>query len=333
MCGLPVLLIALSCGSIREAANTSHEVLGASGLKSDASARASPPQLSAKESVRAELIRLQKQIGLTLVSFYRDIQFVVFANRSLSEGRELLPEAAAEGAVSRDGTEIAVDLWQPNTGIYLGIVGSDGTNVRRYPDIAGPYDICWSYDKSKLAFSVQNLNRGTTPPNDSLEILNLTSRMSQEVDVRAYTTSQCWSPDNKEIAYDADDSVRVYDVERKRWTVLAKGRQATWSPDGKWIAFLDNDTYYAIRPSGEERKLLFKREGALTGLWWSPDSRIVAYVSRVAPSEGSWMAVDVGFVRLRVRRLQDGSEDWVAGFSDVHVPSYQWVTSIKLNIH
>jgi WD40 repeat protein len=137
--------------------------------------------------------------------------------------------------------------------------------------------------------------------------------------------SQCWSPDDKKVVYDADDSVRVYDAEQKQWLVLAKGKDATWSPDGKWIAFLDDDTYYAVAPSGENRKELFKASGALSGLWWSPDSRIVAYVSRNRFGEPPLIAVDVGWVRLRVRRLSDNSEDWVAQLSDAHIPSYQWL--------
>lgn len=41
--------------------------------------------------------------------------------------------------------------------------------------------------------------------------------------------------------------------------------------------------------------------------------------------------LDVGPVRLRGRRLDDNSEDWVAQLSDAHIPSYQWVeiTALK----
>lgn len=274
------------------------------------------------ESVRAELTREQKEDGLTLASFYRSIETVNFADRSLSDAKELLPGTALEGAVSRDGTEIAFEGGMDS---YLGVARRDGTDVRRYPEFAHGYGFCWSYDKHKLAMSVQNVNRGTTPPNDSLQIADLLSKKSQVVDVRAYVTSQCWSPDDKKIVYDADDSVRVYDAEQKRWFVLAKGRDATWSPDGKWITFLDDDTYYAVAPSGENRKELFKASEALSGLWWSPDSRIVAYASRNRFDEPPLVAIDVGWVRLRVRRLRDNSEDWIAQLSDARIPSYQWV--------
>lgn len=286
-------------------------------------------RLSLKESVRAELIQRQRQTGLTLAYFYRSIDTVLFADRSVSPGKEILPAGqAAGGAISPDGTEIAFLFWNPKRETHVGIMRPDGSNLREYPEVLSD-DICWSYDKFKLAMDVQNLERGTTPPNDSLVILDLGSRKTLEIDVRAYVTSQCWSPGGKQIAYEADESVRVYDIERKMWSELAKGRQPTWSPDGNWIAFLDGDTYYAIRPSGEDRRVLFRKKGALSGLWWSPDSRVVAYVSYARFFESPfWKVMDVGSVRLRVRRLDDDSEDWVAELSDAYVPRFQWVRGL-----
>lgn len=285
-----------------------------------------------KEPVRAELVRLQKETRLTLASFSRAIEQVNFEDRSLSHGKELFPVGSAgEGALSRDGTQIAFDLMRSQGKDSLGIVREDGSSLQEYTEITAAYRLCWSYDKTKLAMSVQNLKRGTTAPNDYLQILSLGSRMIQEMDVRAYVTSQCWSPDDKQIVYVADGTVRVYTLEQKQWRVLAKGKDPTWSADGNWIAFLDDDAYYAIRPSGNERKLLFKVKGALTGLWWSPDSRIVAYASRAAFFESSWKLIDVGDVRLRVRRLEDNSEDWIAKLSDVYVPSFQWIRTNELS--
>jgi WD40 repeat protein len=277
-----------------------------------------------QESVRAELIRKQKESGLTLATFYRSVETISFADRSSSTAKDLLPPGAMEGALSRDGSEIAVSFWQPRIGSSLRIIRFDGTDVSQYSNIAS-HGYCWSYDRSELAMSEQNRNRGATAPNDSVAILKLATKESEVVDVRASVTSQCFAPNSKKIVYEADRSVRVFDRERKQWQVLAKGEDATWSPDGKWIAFRDDDTFYAISPSGESRRELFVAKGALSGLWWSPDSRIVAYVSRNRPLEPPLVAVDVGWVRLRVRRLDDGSEDWVEQLSDAYVPSYQWV--------
>jgi Tol biopolymer transport system component len=276
-----------------------------------------------QETVHDELVRLQRQSGLTLAAYYRGLDTVIFSKRESFQEAELSSVKALEGVVSRDGTEIAFNLWLPNSGSSLGVMHPDGTGLQGIREAAAGYNFCWSFDNSNLAMSLQNLKRGTTPPNDTLQILNLASRAMQEVDVRAIVTQQCWSPDGKQIVYEAEDEVRVFNLAQKTWGVLAKGRNPTWSSDGKWIAFLDDDTYYAINPTGENRKVLFKEKRAMSGLMWSPDSRIVAYASynrRGEPTE----IIDVGMVRIRVRRLADNSEDWVAQESDVHIPRYQW---------
>jgi Tol biopolymer transport system component len=276
-----------------------------------------------RESVHDELVRLQRESGLTLAAYYRGLDTVLFSERASFQGGELSSVKALEGVVSRDGTEIAFNLWLRSGRTSLGIMHPDGTGLQDFPEAAAGYMLCWSYDNSRLAMSVQNLKRGTTPPNDTLQTLNLASRVMQEVDVRATVTQQCWSPDGNQIVYEAEDTVRVFNIEHKTWNILAKGTDATWSPDGKWIAFLDDDTYYAISPSGENRKVLFKEKRAMSGLIWSPDSRIVAYASFNRADEPTGI-VDVGMVRIRVRRLADDSEDWVAQESDVHIPRYQW---------
>jgi Tol biopolymer transport system component len=303
-------------------------------------------QASAKENVRAELSRLQNQGGLTLISFEGagndgPVYIVAFANRSLPDRKLLGKDNPGVLAISPDGTEIAIRLHR-NTGktfttrtgnefpiyeSYLGIVRQDGSNLREYSDLDEPQDVCWSPDGSALALDVKNLKQGKDAAR-GLQVLNLGTGITEEVDAKGYTTSQCWSPDGKQIVYRADDTLRVYDILDKKSRSLTKGEQATCSPDGSWIAFLADDGYYAIRSSGKERKRLFKKKDALTALWWSPDSRFVAYVSRNRFFEGSWWPpIEQG--RLRVRRLEDNQEDWAANlFIEGHVPHFQWVKDI-----
>lgn len=275
-----------------------------------------------------ELIGLQKQTGLSIAYFYRSLYVVNFADRELVPGKEILPAGeSAGGDISPDGRKIAF-LHFNSTIQDLGIMRSDGSDLREYPEFVTDA-VCWSYDLSKLAMEVQNTKRGATAPDDPLLILNLDSGKTRQLDVRAYVTSQCWSPNSKALVYGTEDSVRLYDAERNIWSVLAKGTEPTWSPDGNWISFRDGDSYYAIRPSGEDRRLLFRTRGAISGLWWSPDSRFVAYVGRNRLFERPFIAIDVGWLRLRIRRLADGSEDWVAQLSDVVVPRFHWIKSIN----
>ena len=277
-----------------------------------------------REPVRAELARLQKQTGLSLVYFDTSIDTIVFEDRSLSPGKKLsLPGSPTGGTISPNGEEVAFSYWNPESRTKLGIMRQDGSGLREFQNIHAGYGFCWSHDKSTLALVVQNPGR--------MVVLNLDSEKTQDVPMTTFVGSQCWSQDDNRIVYEFLGSIRVYDVRRNKWKALAKGREPSWSPDGNWIAFLDDDTYYAIRPSGEDRKVLFKPKRAVSGLCWSPDSKIVAYVSRTRFPERPWLVVDVGFVRLRIRRLEDNSEDWVAGFSEIHVPTFQWVRMGHLN--
>jgi len=308
-------------------------------------------QASSKENVRAELIRLQKQTGLSLVSFWGsggggNFDVVLFASRQLKDRHVLTGENVGEGAISSDGSVIAFELRRktgrtfstpsrmevPEIGSRLAIVRQDGSDLREYPDLGNPYGPCWSPDKSALALTVKNLKQGKDA-GQSLQILNLDDGTAEEVDAKGNTASQCWSPDGKQIVYQADDKIRVYDIREKKSRTLTNGQQATWSPGGNWIAFLEDDGYYAIQPSGNDRKRLFKKKDALTALWWSPDSRFVAYLSRNRFFEGSWWPpIEQG--RLRVRRLEDNAEDWVANlYIEGHVPDFQWIKGMEGNAH
>jgi hypothetical protein len=307
-------------------------------------------QASTKESVRAELIRLQKQTGLSLVSFGGgggggNLDVVMVAKRQLEDRQLLKGENVGEGAISSDGSAIAFELRRktgrtfstpfvkevPEIGSRLGIVRQDGSDLREYPDLGDPSYPCWSSDKSALALTAKNFKHGKDAA-QSLQILHLDDGTTEEVEAKGYVTSQCWSPDGKQIVYQADHTLRVYDIREKKSGALAEGTDPTWSPDGNWIAFLNDGKYYIIRPTGKERKLLFKCKDALTPLWWSPDCRFVAYIRRNRLVEGSWIPEEQG--RLRVRRLDDSAEDWVANlFVGGYVPSFQWVKGIEPNAH
>jgi WD40 repeat protein len=276
-------------------------------------------------SLRAELVREQRDTGLTLASEQQGIYVVLFDKRSLIHGARLF-SCLSSGVVSRDGTEVATRCFLANSLTYmLGIVRSDGSSLREYPEVI-PRDICWSYDKSKLAMTV--VRRGS--PDAELVVMDLgTESVTEEMEPRAQLTSQCWSPDDKKIVYRAEGSVRSYELGKDKSSVLvlARGEKPTWSPDGNWIAFLDHGTYYAIRPDGRDRKELFTHGHVYSGLWWSPDSRIVAYITSAGLFEGGF-SLDADIDQLRVRRLEDNSEDRIL----VGVPgdNFQWVTSPEL---
>jgi WD40 repeat protein len=274
-----------------------------------------------KESVRAELIRLQKQTGLTLATEDGGIYVALFDKRTLIQGRKYFG-LSSSGVISGDGSEVAVRYFRRHN-FMLGIIRSNGENLREYAEVH-PQNACWSNDKSKLAVTVHNGS-----PDTPLNIMDLQANVTTEIDPRASLTSQCWSPDDQKIVYQADDSIRVYEIgqDKSSVRVLAKGEYPTWSPDGNWIAFLDHNTYRAIRPDGRDMKKLFHHSNVYSGLWWSPDSRTVAYVTLASLFEGGF-ALDADIYQLRVRRLEDNSEDHVL----INRPGFdfQWVTNPQL---
>jgi WD40-like Beta Propeller Repeat len=311
---------------------------------------------SSSESVRSELIQMQKQNGLSLVSERDNKVFTIdFAKQRLREPKPLPSSGTAgNGYFSEDGTKIAVALCrepgithptpysaQCPGGVVLAVMRADGSDPHEYTDLANPsYITCWSHDGSKIALVVQDRRRGRYAPSE-LQILDLATGATQVIaSGHEFVDPQCWSPDDKQVVYTASNMgghgvVSIYDVELKTSRDFSKGSRATWSPDGNWIALLDcppslwGCKYFAVRPSGSERELLFKSESA-TALWWSPDSRFVAYVNGAGFFERTPAQQLREMVRLRVRRLEDNSVDSFADFFDGDTMDFQWVKNSQI---
>jgi len=301
----------------------------------------------AKESVRDELIRRQSETGLTLATYYlANLNVVLFSSRSLAETGEHVgdPQSkwVSDKAISLDGQEVAFRLDGPQATSTFAISHLDGSSRRDYSEIAMPSQMCWSYDRSKLLLSVRDPGLEHT----TLRLMDVTSKATRDLDSAAYVylTPQCWSPDGKHAAYETQDpihrkkdgsseivnaTVKLYDFDLNESRQLTKGSAPTWSPDGKHIAFLNHDTYFVITPDGNARATLFHEDAAHSGLIWSPDCRLVAFLSRNHLFEPP-ILLDVGPVRLRVRRLSDGFSDWVAQLSDVYLPDFQWLENKEL---
>ncbi len=288
-----------------------------------------------RESVRAELARLQKQTGLSLVLIDDSIGVLILSRHPRTKDIKL-PGGGEGGEISRDGTEFA---FIPSRGIgsHLAISRIDGTDLREYSNIeTAAGGMCWSYDKSRLALRARSFGKTHDLESElaahehqrpSLIIVDTRSGETKEVDGQGSVDSQCWSPDDKQLVYESAGEVRLYDVGENRSRGLAQGKHPTWSPDGNRIAFLQDDRYYATGPSGTEKQLLFKNFHPRSGLFWSTDSRFVAYVSQSKFFECGF-ALDVETYCLRVRRLEDTSE-WRVTPSNEQCRC-QWITNKEL---
>jgi len=291
------------------------------GLTSTGSAVVSGDVAPEKESVRKELSRLQQQTGLSLVTLESLKTLVVdFRRRGLVE----IGDAYGAGTISHDGTKVAFGYFSGTLPTYLGISSLDLIDFQPFPNFQTPNDMCWSNDGNMLAMF---LNSFKTAQFFGLEVWLLKSNTTLRIADNGSLTSQCWSPDDKQIVYEVNGNLNVYDAQKKVSRELRTGKFPTWSPDGEWIAFLDHDTYYAIHPDGQGKKLLFRKKYAQSALWWSPDSRMVAYVAVANPFVGG-LTLDIENYRLHVRRLSDNSDDWVANSGGGS--RYQWFTDPKL---
>lgn len=280
------------------------------------------------ESVLTELVRLEKETGLAIAFYENELAVVSFKKRASYGMGKLVPMESSGGTVSPDGVEVAVNSVNWGAGyrdhtMSLDIVGTDGTALREHREVRGGV-ACWSHDKSKLAMVF------VEPPDIKLGILDLGTKKMQTLeppatDRNSRFTSQCWSPDDKNVVFVADGKVQVYEIEKDQTRTLATGTEPTWSPDGTWIAYRDeqHNDYYVIHPSGAGKKTLFHKGRAVSALYWSPDGRFVAYVHQ------DFFALDVEFYHLIVRRLEDNSETWVAEGVACCI-GYQWVRNPEL---
>jgi WD40 repeat protein len=299
------------------------------------------------ESLGDELGRRQKQDGLTLISIsFSKVYAIDFANRSLNLAPRALKNLNSRyGTVSPDGTQAAFDSCGNTPGLQelhdsksncagpsdLGTAMLDGSGLRTIPEITSPsFDICWSPDASKIALSGGR--------DDDLEIVDSHTGKSQSIDEgagNAFFEPRCWSRDGSLIAYTRNLTMKrtvvIYNIKTRQKTEIALGGNANWIPGTDWISFkhcgldLQYCTYYQVRPDGSGAKVLFKTLAADTGLSWSSDGRLAAYVS-----VGFW-AEPIGVSsRVRVWRISDNSEVWVSSRRETDPVFFQWIANKNL---
>ena len=175
-------------------------------------------QALSQPSVRAELIRLQDEKGLTLAWVDNSI-----LTRSIDTHTPMSGGVQAIMFKKRTIVPLKDSLqdFRPDT-----------FDFREYPQLSGIGE-CWSYDQTKLVDTMIERPSGRA----ALTILDLASKRARavaiNVDQKKYVTSQCWSPDGKRLVYEMDDAVRLYELGNDQSDSMAKGTDPTWSPDGK----------------------------------------------------------------------------------------------------
>lgn len=286
--------------------------------------------VSAKDTLLSELQRSQSNEGLSIVWNDGEKSGVVFFSDRKVRETQVLPSGVLgnEVRLTADGEQVAFGLLeQPSAAPpILAIANADGTNLKKFPTLTEPSQICWSSRKDRLALSASKTDSEGGAKTSGLWVFRIDTGEVVRVLAQGIIDCPAWSPDGAKLAYYANGAVNIYDTNTKNSRRLADGDSPTWSPDGKWIAVKKGKAYWLLDPETGAGKVLFTRNNAFTPLWWSPDSQYVVYATRVGVSLSVVEQAD-----LWVRRIHDGAEEKLKRFPwKGPVPGIQWVRSSPL---
>lgn len=162
----------------------------------------------------------------------------------------------------------------------LAFTGSDGVYVvgGGRPRLLAPRaaDPAWSPDGRRLAYVAPGLggaadlfvvdadgtNRGRLTWTDGVD-----------------ESSPSWSPDGKRLVIERGGEIVTLRADGAGERALAAGMQPTWSPGGHRIVFSDGDDLYIASVKGGAPRRLVSTPGFETAPAWSPDGRLIAFVS------------------------------------------------------
>jgi len=179
------------------------------------------------------------------IAFQGDHGIYVIRRAGGKPRRVLRGEQFLLPAWAPDGRELAVVVYQRDLTTAIHVVGPDGRGLRRL-----------------------------LPPQPPISDRRWDA-------VAAAETEPAWSPDGRQIAFQAGDGqIVIADVGGlgRRRVIASAGYEPAWSPDGTLIAFESNGGLWVANADGSGEMRLLSSNGADPS--WAPDSRLLVFEVR-----------------------------------------------------
>ena len=197
-----------------------------------------------------------------------------------------LPGYVGWPALSPDGKQV-VFAWDGGRNaaksmfdLYIKVIGAERIQQLTHQP-SEEIRPAWSPDGSTIAFVRLN---GTERGIFTMSVLGGPERKLDVFDEFTAASSLSWSADGRQLAYQAENDLRLLTVETGEIRTIERPKECKWaytpvfSPDGKWIALLCRTTsgtvdLYRISPKGERAKNLHTFLDEPLGIAWSGDGQ------------------------------------------------------------